>query len=269
MNQIVMKDVLVNRNHIDVLSIHNLVFKTGDFVTILGSSGSGKTTFIHTLSGMYPFRGTITVDYLPLDYDRFLELNHMIAFVNNVLQFYIGRTVFEEIFYRVGKNRIPKDIIEKRINLFATMLGLYDKIKENPIYLSKSKKTLLSLLIQIINIPKILIIEDLFSLLDKDDYSKVYEFLKFINKKYEILIIHFSSYSEDCLYGNETILLKNGKILKKGKTSNLIKSDKFFFEANLKLPFMADLSNRLSYYSLLKEPILDMREMVRYLWKLD
>ena len=104
-------------------------------------------------------------------------------------------------------------------------------------------------------------------LMDNKQRDLVFKYLKKINTKNKITIINLTSNVEDSIYGKQIAILNNGKIMTKDKKEKVLEKEKDFKQANLNLPFIADLSIKLGYYGLLNKIVLDKNKMVDILWK--
>ena len=124
--------------------------------------------------------------------------------------------------------------------------------------INKESQQILNVLYSLSNNPDILILDDALGLIKNK--TKIIKYLKSL----KITIINITSDSEDLLYSDYSIIIKDKRILS-GKPKTLLKN-----ERNLKsigLPFMIDLSNKLKLYDLLDEQYTDMDKMVDELWK--
>ena len=109
--------------------------------------------------------------------------------------------------------------------------------------------------------PVVLILD---RVLDKINNKK--QILDYIKQK-KITLINITNDIEQSLDSDKIIILNNGKIISNSKPSTILKNEKLLKENNIELPFMVDLSNKLKFYGLLENNILDINEMVETLWK--
>ena len=97
--------------------------------------------------------------------------------------------------------------------------------------------------------------------------DKVLKKLKKLCKEHNITVINITNDIEDVVYGDNIAIIDNKKIIINDKKSEVLSNEKLFKKLNIKLPFMADLSIKLSYYDLVNNIELDMNKMVNRLWK--
>ena len=97
--------------------------------------------------------------------------------------------------------------------------------------------------------------------------DKLLKFLKKMTKEQNITIINFTNDTEDVVYGDYIAIMADKKIIINERKEILLNDEKLFKKLNLQLPFMAQLSKKLSYYNLLNNVELDMNKMVNKIWK--
>ena len=136
----------------------------------------------------------------------------------------------------------------------------------NPKYLSTGEQSLISIVIALVNKPKILIMDETLSMLDSITKEKVIKQLKILNKDNALTIINFTNDLEESLYSKRLILIDQ-KVVLNGIIKNAFNDLKIYNQLNLELPFMIKLSDKLKYYDLVDNVILDMDKMVNHLWK--
>ena len=157
--------------------------------------------------------------------------------------------------------------IKEKIEQLSKELNIKYLLDCSTKYLSASEKQIIALTKALINNPKVLILDDSMLLMDNKQRDLVFKYLKKINTKNKITIINLTSNVEDSIYGKQIAILNNGKIMTKDKKEKVLEKEKDFKQANLNLPFIADLSIKLGYYGLLNKIVLDKNKMVDILWK--
>lgn len=270
---VVMKEIIIKNmsfSYLDqnVFSHVNLEIEDGAFVTILGSTGSGKTTFANILMGILPFEGSISIHKMVLEKKNYPFLCKKIVYIpENFYDMFMEKTVLEEIVYHLKTRGYKKNVIQTRLTeiipLFHLDQDLNKKIKD----LNISKKAMVKLASSLIRKPKILLLDSIFPYMDIDDKKRAIYALRKYNKKDKMIILNTTSCTEDVLWGNKVLLLDRGIFSLYCKKDDIYNYEKEFQKANIELPFMFSLSKNLSYYGLLDRAILNMKEMVNTLWK--
>lgn len=252
-----------------ILKKLNLAIQKGTFLTVLGPSGSGKTTLLQLLLGMKrPQEGKIFVENDLLDAQHMKEIRSMIGFVCDLSsQYFTANTVASELAFVLENLCYPKNEMKERIIEITTLFGIDDLLEASPQALNCSEKQIVAFASALVHHPKILLLDEAFDGMNPYDIEKVFRILKKLNREQDVTIICATSHVEYSLYGKEIVVLKNGKVFLAGKKQDVLQEEKKLKQASLELPFMADLSHKLSYYGLVEKPIYNMSRMVKHLWK--
>ena len=247
-----------NYENLELFKNLNLVIKEGSFITILGSSGSGKTTLIKILKNELKYSGKTNINVSKK------EVSFCSDFEN--IKFFQDK-VEEELKESLRNYKLSKKEIKEKIEQLSKELNIKYLLDCSTKYLSASEKQIIALTKALINNPEVLILDDSMLLMDNKQRDLVFKYLKKINKKNKITIINLTSNVEDSIYGKQIAILNNGEIMTKDKKEKVLEKEKDFKQANLNLPFIADLSIKLGYYGLLNKIVLDKNKMVDILWK--
>ena len=231
-----------NYENLELFKNLNLVIKEGSFITILGSSGSGKTTLIKILKNELKYSGKTNINVSKK------EVSFCSDFEN--IKFFQDK-VEEELKESLRNYKLSKKEIKEKIEQLSKELNIKNLLDCSTKYLSASEKQIIALTKALINNPKVLILDDSMLLMDNKQRDLVFKYLKKINT----------------IYGKQIAILNNGEIMTKDKKEKVLEKEKDFKQANLNLPFIADLSIKLGYYGLLNKIVLDKNKMVDILWK--
>ncbi len=269
MNIIALKDITFHYKAKKIFNKLNLCIQKGTFLTILGPSGSGKTTLLQLLLGrLQPQEGEILFENDLLDLQHMKEICSTIGFVCNLSgQYLTSNTVSSELAFVLENLCYPKKEMKERINEIAKLFDIDDLLDASPQALNCSEKQIVAIASALVHHPKILLLDEAFDGMNEYDVEKVFRILKKINREQDVTIICVTSHMEYSLYGKEIVVLKNGKVFLKGKKQDVLQEEKKLKQASLELPFIADLSHKLSYYGLVDKPIYNMSRMVKHLWK--
>ena len=269
MDIVTLKDLTFHYGNQIVLKKLNLTIQQGTFLTVLGPSGSGKTTLLQLLLGMQKAQeGQILIENDLLDIQHMKEIRSMMGFVCDLSSHYFtANTVASELAFVLENLCYPKQEMKERINEVAALFGIDDLLEASPQALNCSEKQIVAFASALVHHPKILLLDEAFYGMNSYDIEKVFRILKKLNREEDLTIICATSNVEYSLYGKEILVLKNGKVFLYGKKQDVLQEEKKLKQAFLELPFMADLSHKLSYYGLVDKPIYNMSRMVKHLWK--
>ena len=239
----------------------------GRFTTILGNNGSGKSTLVKLLCGLLKCEGSIYIDDLLLSDNSLFDIRKNIGVVfENPDNCLISETVLEDLSFPLENLNLSSDYIFSKVNEISNYLGISDLLDRSPRDLSGGEKQLVSLGCALVTSPKLLILDEALSMLDDNSKFKILSFLKKIKKDFDVTIINVTHDIEESIYGDDILIIDSGVVIHDSK-EKVYEQEKILKSFGFDLPFMVDLSKRLSYYDLVDSYIYDMDEMVDLLWK--
>jgi molybdate transport system ATP-binding protein len=189
----------------------------GDFVTLYGPSGAGKTSSLRMLSGlMKPDAGLIDWEgekWYDSEKNVFLKAQkRQVGFVFQDYALFPNLTVKENLVFALQKGQ-EKGMVE---NLIDTM-ELGELQYRKPDTLSGGQQQRVALARAIVQRPKLLLLDEPLSALDTKMRIRLQDYLKELHKKYELSIILVShDVSEILKLSNKVLVLENGSIQKSG-----------------------------------------------------
>lgn len=246
----------------------NLNIEQGTFVSISGSNNCGKTTLIKLLSGLISTENMVFYKGVSLENINKTKLfyDEGIVLLNEKVNFLFDN-VKDEILFVLDNIRIDEEIKNDRYKEVVKLLDLQDYEKVNPNSLNKNQKVLLLLALAIIHKPKVLYLDNIDSMMSKQDRKHIMDILHHLNKKEKMTIIMATTNLENVLDTDYIYILSNGGIALEGVPYMVLQDDNIINKLGLDIPFMMDLSVKLKDYNLLKDICLDMEGMVELLWK--
>lgn len=246
----------------------NLIISRGSFTTIAGPNSSGKSTLLRILIGLEEYQGTIEIDDLVLSEaaKKSIRSKTGIVFENPDLNF-VTETVEDELLFPMENANYSRNVMKKRVDELLDLFSLKE-LKNCSIHqLSGGEKQLVAIASALALEPTLLLLDEAFSMIDGISKEKCLRILKKLNKEKKLTIVQVTHDLEESIYGTDLVLIKDGKLLASGKVMDLLTDEKLIKKSALESPFMVQLSQKLMYYDLIKEPILDMNRMVNTLWK--
>lgn len=186
----------------------------GSFISIIGSSGSGKSTFLNVLGGLdWGYTGKIIIDGKNIrDYNQNYYRRHIVGTIFQ--QFYLipSLTVEENILLPMKFQRnIRKINIKERLEYLLEKTGLENRRKHYPKELSGGQAQRVAIARALIDSPKIVLADEPTGNLDSHTGESILELLKSLNKSEGItmiLVTHDSKISKET---EKTITLVDGK----------------------------------------------------------
>lgn len=265
---IIIKDLNFKYDNKLIFSRFDLEIKRGTFTTIVGPNGSGKSTLIKIILGLLRVNSYVNIDQSLLCDDNLKTIRRKIGVVfENPDNQFVAETVMDDIAFSLENMKYTKIEIRKKIEKFTRYLGIYDLLEREPHSLSGGEKQLVALASALVIEPKILILDEALTMVDREIKEKTYKILQELHKTESLTIINVTHDLEDSLYGDDIVVIDQGRVILKGPKELVLEEEKVFNNIGIDLPFMASLSIKLRYYDLVDKIILDMDEMVDILWK--
>lgn len=203
----------------------NLTLNDGDFVTVIGGNGAGKSTMLNMIAGVYPVdSGSIIIDGVNVTK---LPEHKRAKYLGRVFQDPMMGTAadmwIEEnmaLASRRGQIRGLKWAINnKEREQFKAMLseldlGLEDRLSAKVGLLSGGQRQALTLLMAVMKKPKLLLLDEHTAALDPKTAAKVLELSnKFISEDHLTAMMITHNMKDAITYGNRLIMMNNGKII--------------------------------------------------------
>ncbi len=203
----------------------NLELKEGDFVTVIGGNGAGKSTMLNMIAGVYPIdAGTILLDHVDISRSPEFERAKLLGrvFQDPMMGTAADMEIQENLAlaYRRGKRRglgwgIRHD--EKKLyreTLKTLNLGLENRMSSKVGLLSGGQRQALTLLMATLQKPKLLLLDEHTAALDPKTAKKVLELTAEIVDKNHLTALMVTHNMKDAInYGNRLIMMHNGRII--------------------------------------------------------
>ena len=192
----------------DVLESICLTAKKGEFVTLLGSSGCGKTTTLRIIAGLeQPDSGQVFLDGKDV---TFLEPNQ--RNVNTVFQNYAlfpHMNVADNIGYGLKLKKTPKAEISRRVKEMLELVQLSGFEKRKPSELSGGQRQRVAIARALVNNPEVLLLDEPLGALDLQLRRAMQHELKRLQKKLGITFIYITHDQEEAINMSDTIAVMN------------------------------------------------------------
>lgn len=246
----------------------SLSVQEGSYISIAGNNKSGKTILIKLICGILPSKNSISIGYSYVDNNRIHDHSKELGVVfGNNLNSFLFETVYKEMAFPLENLNLERKEIEKRILEIAKIFGISKLLDKKTTDLTNSEKQQVLLAISLLHQPKILLLDNAFSMMDKDTKQKIKKVLKEYQQKNHLTIILTTTNLEDTIDTDYLYILNQGNIVVEGIPLTVLKEDTLLNRLGLSLPFMVDLSLKLEFYQLLNNIELDIDRMVNTLWK--
>lgn len=207
----------------------NFKIEDGEFVFIVGTSGSGKTSLIKLLlKEMEPTSGKIAVagiDYSKLKRKHIPKLRRRIGVVFQNFRLLKDRTVYENVAFAQRVVDTPARYIRRQVPAMLTLVGLADKYKSNPKQLSGGEQQRVALARALVNKPEILLADEPTGNLDPKNSWEIMRLLENVNKKGTTVVVVTHNREIVNMMQKRVITLKKGEIISDEQKGGYIDED--------------------------------------------
>ncbi|MDY7030801.1 MAG: ABC transporter ATP-binding protein [Thermodesulfobacteriota bacterium] len=197
----------------------NLTISKGEFVSITGASGSGKSTFLNIVGCLdTPTEGSYYLenqDVSSFSRDRMAEIrNQKIGFVFQSFNLLARMTALENVELPLVYTRTPhREQRERGLNALEKV-GLKGREHHNPSQLSGGQQQRVAIARALINNPSIILADEPTGNLDSNTSIEIMEILKELNQTFGITIILVTHENSIAAYASRNITFRDGRIEK-------------------------------------------------------
>ena len=217
-----------NSNFYSVKNL-NLTLNEGEIFGFLGKNGAGKSTTIKCLTGILPFdEGTIKVCGYDIQKNP-IEAKLNIGYVPDNHAVYENLTGREYVNYMGNIYRVPKDVIEERIEKFANLFSMSHAIENQIRSYSHGMKQKICIIAALIHNPKFWVLDEPLMGLDPQSTFEIREYMK--EHKRLGNCVFFSSHNIDMVEK----LCDRVAIMNRGQLMEIIDVKKFMKESEVPL----------------------------------
>ena len=208
----------------------NLVIEDGEFLALIGHTGSGKSTLIQHLNGLLePTSGRILVDDIDITNKeaKLTEIRKKIGLVFQYPEYQLfEETIKKDIAFGPNNLELSSEEVSRRVKKSMEMVGLdYETYKNvSPFDLSGGQKRRVAIAGVIAMEPKVLILDEPTAGLDPQGRDDILEQIKLLHEKYKMTIVLVSHSMEDVgKLAQRIVVMNKGKVELLGKSSEVFK----------------------------------------------
>ena len=230
----------------------NLYIEDGEFIALIGHTGSGKSTLIQHLNGLLePSSGKIIVDDIDIT-EKGVKLSDIRKKVGLVFQYpeyqLFEETIEKDIAFGPTNLGLGQEEILVRVKRAMEMVGLdYDKYKDvSPFELSGGQKRTVAIAGVIAMEPKVLILDEPTAGLDPKGREDILAQIKKLHDEYKMTIILVSHSMEDVgKLAKRIVVMNHGKVALQGEPKDVFKEIDTLEEIGLGVPQVTYLMREL------------------------
>lgn len=238
-NVINFENVSMAYNNNLVLENFNLSVNKGEFLTIIGSSGCGKTTVLKLINGLLtPEKGKVFINGEDLSKVDQIQLRRKIGYVIQEVGLFPNMNIEKNIAYvpSLYKDKNKKEI-KKKVKELIKLVGMDEKfLKRYPNELSGGQRQRVGIARALAGNPEILLMDEPFGAVDEITRKILQEAIINIYKSLGITIIFITHDIEEALkLGTKVVVMDSGEIIQHAPSKQIIENPKTDFVRKLVL----------------------------------
>ena len=244
--------------------------KRGEWLSIVGHNGSGKSTTIRLIDGLLEAEsGEIVIDGQRLTEENVWNIRRQIGMVfQNPDNQFVGATVEDDVAFGLENQGLSRQEMKKRVEEALDLVGMLDFKKREPARLSGGQKQRVAIAGVVALRPAILILDEATSMLDPEGRRELIETVKGIRKDYDMTVISITHDLEEVAMSDRVLVMKKGEIESTSSPRELF-SRNDLDQIGLDDPFANQLKHSLSQNGYdLPENYLTESELEDKLWEL-
>ena len=208
-----------NIHNIYILNNLNLIVEDGEFLGIMGASGSGKSALLRILGGMESFSdGEVKIEGQNLlsmkEQEKELYRQQVISYIFQDYNLLSGLTVKENIFLPCAMINSDETVIEREYTSITKKLEISSYETHFPDEISGGEQQRAAIARAVMKRSKILLADEPTGSLDVRTAGKVLDLFKQINREYHITIVLVTHDVFSASFCNRILFLKDGKFVK-------------------------------------------------------
>ena len=244
--------------------------KRGEWLSIVGHNGSGKSTTARLIGGLLVAdSGQIIVDGQELTEETVWDIRDKIGMVfQNPDNQFVGATVEDDVAFGLENKGLPYKEMVSRVQEALSFVGMMDFKDREPARLSGGQKQRVAIAGIIAMRPSILILDEATSMLDPEGRQELIQSIEDIRQQYGMTVLSITHDLDEVAMSNRVLVLKQGKVESISSPRELFSRGSELVDLGLDIPFSALLTQKLKNQGLIDcEGYLTEKELVEQLWE--
>lgn len=268
-----------------ILEVENLTFKyeedqeaptldgvsfavqAGEWVSIIGQNGSGKSTTARAIDGLLEnVSGNIKIDGQILSSENVWTLRQKIGMVfQNPDNQFVGATVEDDVAFGMENQGIPREEMILRVDQALKQVNMLEFKGKEPARLSGGQKQRVAIAGIIALRPEIIILDEATSMLDPTGRAEIMRVIREIKAEYNLTVLSITHDLDEATLSDRVLVMRAGKIIKSAKPEELFGSGEDMINFGLDMPFTSNLAEDLRADFNLPEKYLNEEELAELL----
>lgn len=227
----------------------NLQINDGEFIGIIGHTGSGKSTLIQHFNGILkPTKGHVIINDIDTAQRNLKELRRQVGIVFQYPEHQLfEETVKKDISFGLVKQGLSEKEIDKMVNSSLESVGLdFTILDKSPFDLSGGQKRRVAIAGVVAMMPKILVLDEPTAGLDPSGRDEIFGYIKRLHKDFNMTIILVSHSMEDIAkLADRVIVMNEGTVYMDKSSSEVYSNPEELEKIGLSAPQITYLLKRL------------------------
>lgn len=215
MSSICLKDITKYYGEHCILHDFNLEIEQGEFISVIGSSGCGKTTVLKLMNGLLtPDKGSVYIDGKDISKEDQNDLRRHIGYVIQSIGLFPHMTIRENIAYVLNLTKQDHEVVDQRVKELMKIMRLdEDMMKRYPDELSGGQKQRVGIARALASAPSLLLMDEPFGAVDEITRHDLQDEILRIHEQLPITIFFITHDIQEALrLGQRVLVMKDGAI---------------------------------------------------------
>lgn len=230
-------------------TLNNISFhvKHGEWLSIIGHNGSGKSTTVRLIDGLLEAEsGQILIEGHKLSEDNVWDIRHKISMVfQNPDNQFVGATVEDDVAFGLENKGIPLKEMRERVAEALNLVGMSDFKTREPARLSGGQKQRVAIAGAVAMRPSIIILDEATSMLDPEGRLELIGTIQKIREQYGMTVISITHDLDEVTLSDRVLVMKNGQIESSSSPRELFSRGDELLDLGLDIPFTSTIIKAL------------------------
>ncbi|MGK0720174.1 energy-coupling factor ABC transporter ATP-binding protein [Streptococcus uberis] len=244
--------------------------KQGEWLSIIGHNGSGKSTSVRLLNGLLvPEFGNIIVDGELLTEKNVWDIRQKIGMVfQNPDNQFVGATVEDDVAFGLENKGVEHSQMKERVDEALNLVGMSAFKTREPARLSGGQKQRVAIAGAVALRPMIIVLDEATSMLDPKGRLELINTIRSIREDYQLTVISITHDLDEVALSDRVLVMKNGQVESSSTPRELFARGNEILQLGLDIPFTTSLINAFREDGFnLEEDYLTEKELENQLWQ--
>lgn len=256
----------------DHYAIKNLSFhvKQGEWLSIIGHNGSGKSTTVRLLDGLlWAESGRIAIAGQELTESNVFDLRQKIGIVfQNPDNQFVGATVEDDVAFGLENQGLSRPDMQERVTESLDLVGMAAFKEREPARLSGGQKQRVAIAGILAMRPEIIILDEATSMLDPNGRKDLMTIIERVRRAYGLTILSITHDLDEVGLSDRVLVMQKGELVRDVTPKQLFSSQDDLLAMGLDTPFSSQLQRQLTEAGLLAvSDYLSEKELGDKLWE--